>query len=369
MTASTSHGRLSYDKLSDEQHAALVASTSGRHVVAGPSGSGRTSTLVTRALALSEAGEKLKRPRPLILTQSLLRRRMTQQLLGGSAALVDVDMPGAWIRREHQRVTGRPATPGQDVDWLTLAIELLSANYGQKRSVVIDDADQIAPDLLRALSLLVESGGFYVSSAALDAEGDSTLLPDINPIEIHKLSRSFRNSDVIRRAAHCWGSTADLSGLSRSHPGRPILAQKQSPLSAARFAAKHWADDVTRQIAIVPMASAHVTPIANFLLKEGFPRARLFAGDVKYDGVARFDFLNGGIYVLSSSQIVGLGFDLVVVTGVESVTGDLTSSTVQRSMRNIAGSVRNDLALTWWGDGDRPALVQALAEDLVTSAW
>ena len=369
MPAQNSHGALSYDKLSDEQHAALISSTSGHYLVSGPSGSGRTSTLVTRALGLTEAGEKLTRPRPLILVQSLLRRRLIQQLLGETVASVDVDLPGPWIRREYQRVTGRQAAPAPEADWASLVIELLSANYPRKTSVVVDDADQMTPELLQALALLVESGGFYVGSDTLDAEGQSTLVRAIAPVEVHRFSRRFRSNETIRKVEYCWGTTDNLSGLEDCHPGRPILAQRRSPFFAARFAAKHWAEDVARQIAIVPLIPAHITPIADFLLREGFPRARLFAGDVKADGVARFDFLNGGIYVLKPLQLVGLGFDLVVVTGVDSVSGDLTSSTVQKPLRAIAAAVRNDLALTWSGDGATPPIVNALSEDLITSAW
>lgn len=342
-----------FDRLTDEQHEAIAAPFGSTQLIAGPPGSGRTTVAVYRALALAHVGSKLTRPRPLILTKTLLQARYVTHLLGPFSHAIDVRTAGGWIRESYGRVTGKPIPGGEIDDWMSLAAELSIGGFPMRESVIVDDAHLMESGQLRAIRLLTKSATFtshYPEIAGTLANGH--VVDAVRATGTHMLARQLRQSETTLLTARAWGSPVPMSNFHAARQGNPIRVVKMKPGTAAMEAGRTWNSNRELRVAVVPMIRAHIPSIANLLLQRGLTQSRLFASDMSAAQISKFDIGRGGVYVLEAERLEGLEFDSVIMTSAEAVIGDLSGSSIRRALLAVANSVSGDLSICWAGEDD-----------------
>jgi len=345
-----------FDRLSDFQHAAITLPFASPQMVCGRAGAGRTTVAAFRAAALLQAGPPLLRPRPTVLSTSVLRSRRMSHLLGPLSKDVDLMTVSEWLVRRFETLTGERAPAPSEVDWVKMGLAVASTGTAPACSVILDDAHHVRDEQLMMLRLLtsdlfVTTHGPSVGSVAA-ATG---IKPGIS------LDRRRRQPREMLVAAAAWGDEPLASEREGSHAKGVLEIGARSGRVVVEEALMRYREERGLRIAIAPMTTQHVGRVADLLLHLGLGRSRLFSSDVPYSAMRSWDVGGAGVYVLQPGQLEGLEFDDVVVTGLEQLNEDVSEAPVRRRLLAVTNATTRRLGLYWSGASEfEPSAVGVL---------
>ncbi len=343
MSGEVSHRwNVHFDRLSEYQHAAIALPFARPQMVSGRAGSGRSTVVAFRTAALLQAGPSVSRPRPTVLSTSLLRSRRMGHLLGPLAEDVDLMTISEWLVRRFETLTGERAPSPSDVDWIQLGLAVASTGTAPARSVVLDDAHHVRDEQLMALRLLTSD--LFVTAHGSSAPSVA-VATGITPGA--SLERRRRQPREMLFLAAAWGDEPLGSEREGSHAEGILDVGARSGRAAVEEALGRYREDRGLRIAIAPMTPQHVGKVADLLLHLGIGRGRLFSSDVSHSAMRSWDVGAPGIYVLQPGQLEGLEFDDVVVTGLEQLNGDVSEAPVRRRLLAVTNATTRRLGLHW----------------------
>lgn len=345
-----------FDRLSEYQHAAIALPFASPQIVSGRAGSGRSTVAAFRTAALLQAGPSVSRPRPTVLSTSVLRSRRMGYLLGPLSAGVDLMTISEWLVRRFETLTGERAPAPSEVDWIQLGLAVASTGTAPARSVVLDDAHHVRDEQLMALRLLTSD--LFVTTHGHSARSVA-VATGITPGA--SLERRRRQPREMLFVAAAWGDGPLTTEREGSHRLGILDVGARSGRTVVEGALMRYREDRGLRIAIAPMTPQHVGKIADLLLHLGLGRSRLFSTDVPYSVIRRWDVGAPGIYVLQPGQLEGLEFDDVAVTGLEQLTDDVSEAPVRRRLLAATNATTRRLGLHWSGaSGRKPSAIGVL---------
>lgn len=352
--AGTHRWNVHFDRLSEYQHAAIALPFGTPQVVTGRVGSGRSTVAAFRAATLLQAGPPLSRPRPVVLSTSVLRSRRMRHLLGPLAEHVDLMTVSEWTVRRFESLIGERAPAPSEVDWIQLGLAIAATGAPTVGSVVLDDAHHLQDELLMTVRLLTTD--LFVTTDGRSASSVSAAT-GVDPRA--SLERRRRQPRDVLAVAVAWGDDPLSGEREGSHTEGVLDVGPRSGRTVVEEAVGRYRQDRSLRLAIAPIAPDHVGRIADLLLHLGLGRSRLFSSDVPFSAMRTWDVGLPGIYVLQPGQLEGLEFDDVVVTGLERLEEDVTEAPVRRRLLAVTNATTRRLGLHWTGESE-PSAIRAL---------
>lgn len=345
-----------FDRLSQFQHAAIALPFAEPQIVSGRAGSGRSTVAAFRTAALLQAGPTVSRPRPTLLSTSVLRSRRMGFLLGPLAASVDLMTTSEWLIRRFETLTGERAPAPAEIDWIQLSLAIADTGTAPARSVVLDDAHHLRDEQLMALRLLTSDLFVTTHGSSARSVAEAT---GITPAA--SLDRRRRQPRETLSVAAAWGDEPLGREWEGRHTEGVLDVGARSGGAVVETALRRYREDRSLCIAITPWTTQHVGKIADLLLHLGLGRNRLYSSDVPYSAIRSWNVGAPGIYVLQPGQLEGLEFDDVVVTGLEQLTDDVSEARVRRRLLAATNATTRRLGLHWSGASEpEPSAVKLL---------
>lgn len=354
--AGTHRWNVHFDRLSEYQHAAIALPFGTPQLITGRAGSGRSTVAAFRTATLLQAGPPLSRPRPVVLSTSVLRSRRMRHLLGPLADDVDVMTVSEWIVRRFETLTGERAPAPADVAWIQLGLAVAATGAPPVRSVVLDDAHHLLDDQLMTVRLLTTD-----LFATADGRWTKSVSAATGIQPLASLDRRRRQPRDVLAVAAAWGDDPLAEEREGSHTEGILDIGARNGRAIVEEAVARYRADRSLRIAIAPMTPEHVGRIADLLLQLGLGRSRLYSSDVPFSAIRTWDVGAPGIYVLQPGQLEGLEFDDVVVTGLERLEEDISEAPVRRRLLAVTNATTRRLGLHWTGASSaEPSAIRAL---------
>ncbi|MGW6137394.1 AAA family ATPase [Streptomyces sp. NPDC055140] len=350
-------GAVLHPDLTQAQRGCLDAlPLTGRHLVSGPPGSGKSLIAAHRAVHLALTG----RP-TVLLTRSNLLRQLLQPTLS------HLTVPGAdlkastvhsWIRGRFDRSAAETADGWFDWNALTAmaAASIDESEATVSPHLVIDEGQDLPPGLYKMARLAAVSVTVLADECQRLTETNSTLDEIASALggatRRHKIEGNHRNTREI----------ASFAEHFRVGGARPVLPFRSGPRPEIRrySGSKGIADDIAALAVRAPKQRIGV--IVNSLrtgadLMRRLERANLPSEPQLYSSAATqggryrdLDLIRPGVVLVHRASAKGLDFDTVVIADTETDTAaDPTDATLRMAYYVMATRARESLILGWQG--------------------
>ncbi|MFC9529116.1 hypothetical protein ACFT38_00965 [Streptomyces sp. NPDC056975] len=328
----------------------------GRHLVSGPPGSGKSLIAAHRAVHLALTG----RP-TVLLTRSNLLRQLLQPVLS------DLRVPGmdlnastvhSWIGTRFGR--GVVSTPDGWFDWTALTAAAAASIDASETIVsphlVVDEGQDLPPGFYKMARLAGVSITVLADECQRLTDTNSTLDEIASALggatRRHTIAGNHRNTREI----------ASFAEYFRVGGARPVLPFRSGPRPEIRrySGPKGIADDI---VTLAVRAPKHrIGVIVNSLrtgadLMRRLERANLSSEPQLYSSAATqagryrdLDLTRPGVVLVHRASAKGLDFDTVVIADTETdAAADPTDATLRMAYYVMATRARERLILGWQG--------------------
>ncbi|MFA3839559.1 hypothetical protein [Streptomyces aureus] len=328
---------------------------SGRHLVSGPPGSGKSLIAAHRAVHLALTG----RPTVLLTRSNLLRQLLQPTLSGLTVPGTDLNVSTvhSWIRTRfgHSAV----ATADGWFDWSALtAMAAESIDVSESTvspHLVVDEGQDLPPAFYKMARLAAVSITVLADECQRLTDTNSTLDEIASALGAatrrHTIAGNHRNTREIASFAEHFR----VGGV------RPVLPFRSGPRPEIRrySSSKSIADDIAALAVRAPKQRIGV--IVNSLrtgadLMRCLERANLPSEPQLYSSAAPsgryrdLDLTRPGVVLVHRASAKGLDFDTVVIADTETdAVADPTEATLRMAYYVMATRTRERLILAWQG--------------------
>ncbi|MGA5872411.1 hypothetical protein [Streptomyces cinereoruber] len=326
----------------------------GRHVVNGPPGSGKSLLAAHRTVHLALTGRQT-----LLLSYS----NLLQQLLNGtlqSLAVPGVPVVAATVHSWIHRHFGREARSTDDgwFDWTAL-IHQAAADFGRDDPatphLVVDEGQDLPPGFYRLARLLSPTVTVFADECQRLTETNSTLTEITTALgrstERVDLTGNHRNTREIAALAEHFrtgGPRPEPPGRSgrlplvRHHSGDRALVDDVVALAAQR---PH------HRIGVIVSSLRTAAGLMKLLERAGLAREpQMYSSKATSGRYRDLDLARPGVTLVQRASVKGQDFDTVVIADAEADAAcDPTAADLRMAYYVMITRAREDLVLSWRG--------------------
>lgn len=355
-----------FEDLSKEQDLIYNLDLDGNYLVSGPPGTGKSVMALYRAQALT-----IDEREPDVLMYSNVLQQYTEQAAEEIGVESFVTTFHKWFWRFWRtHYGGRPPTlEGNSfaIDFGAV-VQMFMADppqKGQLTDLIVDEGQDLAVDFYRMARYTAQNITVFADENQKIVEENTTLREiekAIGASEHLELRRNYRNTaEIAAVAAHYYaGAPTGKPDPPERHGDKPILKNFPDLNDFVGFVARYAAGRTNLNIGIACPTSSLQRKLLNRLQARNLRiRVQTYIGSSKDH--KDLDFDEPAITIVNYRSLKGLEFDTLFVPEIQQVTMDPTSA-VTRMMFYVAMSrARDELHLSWSGDGPVPPILDGLS--------
>lgn len=358
-----------YEDISGEQGDATALPLDGNHLVTGAPGTGKSVVALYRAQTLWFDDRT-----PTVLMYNRLLRQYTDGATGDLGAEVTVATFHTWFhgfwQRHYRTSPPRPrgSSDSWEFDWKAIWSRVVAnpPPRGELPDLIVDEGQDLPLDFFRLATWVARNITVFADENQKLTENQSTLEEIAAAIGAESrttLTRNFRNTaEIARVAAHYYCGAPSGVPTPPTRSGALPTATAFSQLNdlvehIAGYARAH----PNKSIGVFCARSADQTKLVNRLRARNPPVTvdAYISGDRRY---ADLDFPTPGIKIVNLRSAKGLEFDVVFMPLLEGLSGDPTSASIRMLMYVATSRARDELHLSWCGDGGAPPIIAGIPE-------
>jgi hypothetical protein len=362
-----------YQDLSREQHEVYFMRLDGTHLVTGPPGTGKTVMALWRAQALNVDD----RPVNILMHSNVLKGYTS---LAAAEVGVDggVETYRRWFKNQWNKAYGAdpPMVPGEkwSYDWSEVVLKVVTdpPRFDGLTDVLVDEGQDLHPSFYRVLQLLAKNATVFADENQRIGD-DNSLLEDIalglgRATERHLLTVNYRNTaEIAALAAHFYcGAPTGIPDLPERRGELPLLRRHRDLDDLADLVVRHEQTFSDRSIGVI-LPRTYLQAALFKVLDKRRTRRPVQAylpsgGDRRHWSM---DFAEPGIRIINHWQAKGLEFDTVFLPELQLEDRDPSSADVKMRYYVACSRAREELWLSWSGDGPEPAVVADIPNDVL----
>lgn len=336
-----------YQELSKEQDTVTNLPLTGRHLVVGPPGTGKTVVAIYRAELWRNAGWDSQ----FIVYNNTLNQYLDLTLrkreLGDQASTFH-----SWFWRWYRDTFGRlpPRLGSYTFDWKAILMDVgrMASSLKKIPNIIIDEGQDFPRELYTILSLIVENLTVFADENQRITESNSTIRDIQHALgikNVHKLSRNYRNTRQIAEFAAQFyaGMGSGIADLPERKGSLPYLLLNQNFQSQTTVIEQYARINRNKQIGV--FLNRQDKQYAFYKsLQERLPDipVQIYQSGRNHD---RVDFDKNGIFVLCYPSTKGLEFDTVFHPELQEWRTDGNSDLQKMQFYVLASRARNELIL------------------------
>lgn len=312
----------SFQDLSPDQEMILNLPLTGKWLITGPPGSGKTVMALHRAMMLNRAGQ---RPTLIVYNNVLswyLKDTIRTEGLNGDARTYHSFLPD-WFRRNYRQEIPRLPSDQFDYDWETILGILTSDSHPEPPKLdhlIVDEGQDFSPNFYEMLGYIADN----VTIFADDNQSVSDRPSKVRGIFAHagspahyRLTHNHRNSRqiaLVAREYYC-GTEDEPPDLPERTGTVPYVVRYPSLAEQANGILRYEAAMPKKHIGVLTGSNEMQDTIHGLLVGRTVnPLQRYQAGR----NTAPINFNQPGIVLLNFQSVKGLEFDVLLLPGGES---------------------------------------------------
>ncbi len=356
-----------FEDLSKEQDAIYNLDLDGNYLVSGPPGTGKSVMALYRAQALS-----IDERTPSVLMYNNALQQYTEQ----AAQEIEVDgyittlhkwMWRFWKTHYHSNPPVLQANPYVH-DWDEIAMRFVSQppSGASLNELVVDEGQDLPPGFYRLARFLSQNITVFADENQRLWDLNTTIEEirrSIAPKEHMELRRNYRNSAEIAAVAatfYC-GSPTGIPDPPQRHGERPTLRAFGKMNDFVEHVATYATSRSHLSIGVACPTGSVQKKLFNRLSSRnlGLPVQTYISNDKEH---SKLDFTQPAITLVHYKSLKGLEFDTLFVPELQAVAGDPSSAALRMTFYVVASRARNELHLSWTGEGGVPPIVDKLGK-------
>jgi DNA helicase IV len=358
----------SYQDLDKEQDAVLNLPLTGKYLIVGPPGSGKTVVLLHRADRIRKRKQQL---------QLVMYMRVLSQYVGSAAA--NLDLGGdvitfhKWFRHYYKKIVGTEAPKVDEwaYDWPTIL-----QCFGKVRrpsslpNVLVDEGQDLPKQFYPVVSFMADNLTIFADENQRLTEHQSTLDEIRNYASISdvcQLKRNYRNTRQIARlaAAFYCGLSSGIPELPDREGELPQLTGFGRVFDSVDAIVKYEKGNSDRHIGVFLPSRVLVQKYRNRLDGKTRNAVQFYDSQDKTCSSASLDFDKPGIFLCAYPSAKGLEFDTVFLPEIQaSANHAWNAPEFKMKMYVMISRARARLFISW--TGERPENANAFPIDLVS---
>jgi DNA helicase IV len=364
----------SFQELSKEQDGVYTLPLDGSHLITGPPGTGKTVMALYRAQALGIDDRSCT-----ILMHSKVLKQYTNLAAAEVKALGSVETFHSWFWGFWRKYySGTPPKLDGDpwaFDWSEITARFTSSPPARDTlcDLLIDEGQDLSPRFYQLVRMIAPNITVF-------ADENQKLFPDNSTIEeirvalgrrseVHRLTRNYRNTAEIARLAarfYCGAPTGIPEPPTREGEV-PVLRNFKNLTDLVEIVSRYEKTYSDRSIGVIAPNKKTQKSLYNRLSARTpkNPVQAYISGQVEHD---RIDFNMPGIKILNYWTAKGLEFDSLFVPELQQVTGDSSSAEIKMRFYVVFSRAREELFLSYTGDGGEPPLVADIPDEILERA-
>jgi superfamily I DNA/RNA helicase len=359
-----------YQELDKEQDAVLNLPLSGKYLVGGPPGSGKTVVLLHRADRL----KRQKEPLQLVMYMRVLSRYV-------QSAAEELDIDGdvvtfhTWFRHYYKKAVGHePPRLGDEwtYDWPTILRDFGKRPIGKNSlpNVLIDEGQDLPKEFYPVVNYMARNLTVFADENQRLTEHQSTVreIQDFGSIsDIFYLRKNYRNTEPIARLAskfYC-GLRTGIPELPSREGERPQLRGFEKVYDSVDAIVRYERTNADLHIGVLLPRRDLVHKYMNRLTNKTRNELQYYDSKDPTCDKSALDFEKPGIFLCAYPSAKGLEFDTVFLPEMQVAAGKLDWNKPEFRMRMyvMISRARDRLFISW--TGERPAVADAFPADLI----
>jgi RNA polymerase sigma factor (sigma-70 family) len=311
---------------------------------------------------------------PRLVSRGKVIRQVARSLLPVNSRRDVVLSQRRWVNGLWGTVLGEPPVERDQYrtdieEFVRRVMNSAPRRSGRVNHLVVIQGQELPQEFYVLVRLLgVPSTVFADPSVVVGEEGTTVeemcrVFGGIDPIVLDRPSIS--TTQIHEFGAHFHVGPRRLSCLSPERDGPvPTLTHHETVEHEALDVLRIMNSSRSRRTAVVLPTSDLVSAFRNVLAPRLLGRLQwyLTGEDVRFD--ERVDGVRPGLRVLTWASATGLDFDTVVLAGLQDVAADPWSMPFRTMVRALAGTARDELWLSYSGEGE-PEVVEELPHHLL----
>ncbi len=363
-----------YSQLDTEQVEVLNLPLTGKHLVVGPPGSGKTILAIHRTRLFWKDGL-----RSVFLTHGkALSRYLDQAILETPGAAGSASTMHAWLYWLYQKYFKRsyPGVGEWVVDWMQVLRDVdgmrngsdnIFRPYGRFQPyahMVLDEGQDFAKEMYLVLHVLADSVTVFADENQRLYEDNSTIRDiasymavDRRCCQPHVLRKNHRNTLQIALVAREFyaGAASGIPELPDRQGDKPLVVCAEDLSSQARFIARYARTYAHRSVGVICPHRQTVSELER-LIRQFVPGVPVQSND------REFDFRKPGVILVTYQTAKGLEFDTVFLPALDRLPYSETDVWKMRLYVAMARA-RSELVLLY--SADAPAFLTRIPSDLL----
>lgn len=351
-----------FEDLSKEQDVILNLHLDGNYLVSGPPGTGKSVMALYRAQALTFDDRV-----PAVLMFSNVLQQYTAQAAADIKVEAFVTTYHKWLWNFWRKqfgslpptIVGNPYEP----DWAEIAARFMSAppSRGGLTDLIVDEGQDLPLSFHRIAQFIARNMTVFADENQRLVEANTTLREieaAIDANEHHVLKRNYRNTAEIASVAASYysGAPTGMPDPPVRHGDRPTLRRFGKLNDFVDFVARYLGARTNLSVGVACPNQIVQKKLVNRLEARNLPvpvQAYMFNDPAH----KTLDFTRPAVTIVHYRSLKGLEFDTLFVPELQLVTDDPTSAATRMRFYVVMSRAREELHLSWSGEGSTPTVV------------
>lgn len=354
-----------FEDLSKEQDLIYNLDLDGNFLVSGPPGTGKSVMALYRAQVLT-----FDEREPAILMYNNVLKQYTSQAADSLQVAGFVRTFHSWLWRfwRDHFSADPPVLEGDRYapDWSEITNQFFASPPvdNSVADVLIDEGQDLPLGFFRLAKFFTENITVFADENQRLNENNTTLSEIATAIkadEVLTLRRNYRNTaEIAAVASHYYsGAPTGIPDPPARRGEKPTLRRHVNDEDFADFVSRYVRARTNLSIGIA-CESKRLQYRVYSLLRDrevNLPVQMYVSGNRKH---AELNFESPAITIVNYRSLKGLEFDSLIVPELQQVTADPTSASTRMMFYVVMSRARNELHLSYSGEGDAPPLVASL---------